>query len=447
MDGEARHEPMSGIGPLLRAYRLRVGGNLDEAAATLHIRRSFLQAIEEGRYGELPGPAYASGFVRAYADYLGLDGDEVLRRFKMETGGTNASAELHFPTPTSESASPQGSVILVGTLIALVAYGAWYVVTARDGFFAEIAAPLPDRFATLLNDGEGEGAAAGRDAPTAMAEIDIAAVQGNERATGGVAPPDSVVPATGGGPSDGEPRITGLQDDLLAPDEPAPDERAPDERAPDEPGSSERITVGEIVSEAPASQSLPATAPAAAFPATASVAANGAGQAEARADGDREPGSSLIDPPARPAVADPPSAGSHADAMAAEPFAQVAALPAAGDEAGEGGRETGRASEANGAPGSSATDEQTRVVLQASERSWVEIQDRFGNRIMSRLMSPGEVYEVPDQTGLRLTVGNAGGLAIRVDGSAVPALGGPGVVRRNVPLEPERLQRGDSSTY
>jgi cytoskeleton protein RodZ len=47
---------------------------LSEVEAATKIRRRFLAAIENEAWNMLPGPAYAAGFVRAYADYLGLDG-------------------------------------------------------------------------------------------------------------------------------------------------------------------------------------------------------------------------------------------------------------------------------------------------------------------------------------------------------------------------------------
>jgi cytoskeleton protein RodZ len=90
-----------------------------------------------------------------------------------------------------------------------------------------------------------------------------------------------------------------------------------------------------------------------------------------------------------------------------------------------------------------AAAERPRVILQASEESWVEIRDRFNKRVLSRLMAAGDRLEVPDETGLRLTVGNAGGIVIKVDGQAVPPIGGPGVVLRNVSLEAARLQQAD----
>ncbi len=72
----------SDVGTLLCATRMRLGKDLQDIAAVLHIRYNFLVAIEDGRYEDLPGQAYAMGFVRAYADHLGLAGDEVVRRYK-----------------------------------------------------------------------------------------------------------------------------------------------------------------------------------------------------------------------------------------------------------------------------------------------------------------------------------------------------------------------------
>src|SRR5688572_25341645 len=77
----------SDVGTLLCASRMRLGKDLQIIADVLHIRYNYLVAIEDGRYEDLPGQAYAIGFVRAYADYLGLDGGEVVRRYKEESSG------------------------------------------------------------------------------------------------------------------------------------------------------------------------------------------------------------------------------------------------------------------------------------------------------------------------------------------------------------------------
>ncbi|HAW33796.1 MAG TPA: hypothetical protein DCX19_04105, partial [Alphaproteobacteria bacterium] len=61
------------VGDTLRCARLAKNQDLRDIAAYLCIRCQFLQALEENRYKELPGEAYANGFVRTYASYLGLD--------------------------------------------------------------------------------------------------------------------------------------------------------------------------------------------------------------------------------------------------------------------------------------------------------------------------------------------------------------------------------------
>ena len=61
---------------------------------------------------------------------------------------------------------------------------------------------------------------------------------------------------------------------------------------------------------------------------------------------------------------------------------------------------------------------------------------------MNRVLRPGESYAVPARDGLLLSTGNAGGLDILVDGQLTPGLGGTKAVRRDIPLEPERLKAG-----
>ena len=56
-------------------------------------------------------------------------------------------------------------------------------------------------------------------------------------------------------------------------------------------------------------------------------------------------------------------------------------------------------------------------------------------------LKAGETYQVP-RSGLILRTGNAGALAILVDGKPAPAIGPVGTLRRNVTLEPEALLAG-----
>lgn len=72
------------VGDLLRTERQRRGWTLADAEIYLKIRRTMLEAIEQGRYEMLPGKAYALAFCRTYADFLGLDSEDIVRRCRDE---------------------------------------------------------------------------------------------------------------------------------------------------------------------------------------------------------------------------------------------------------------------------------------------------------------------------------------------------------------------------
>jgi cytoskeleton protein RodZ len=73
------------IGNSLREARLRRGIEIVQAEQVTKIRGKYLRALEEERFEQLPAETYIKGFLRTYADYLGLDGqlyvDEYNSRF------------------------------------------------------------------------------------------------------------------------------------------------------------------------------------------------------------------------------------------------------------------------------------------------------------------------------------------------------------------------------
>ncbi|MDE0994852.1 MAG: helix-turn-helix domain-containing protein, partial [Rhodospirillales bacterium] len=141
------------VGALLQASRQRLGEDLTEVAQMLRIRLPYLVAIEAGQYRELPGATYAVGFIRAYAEHLGLDSEEVVRRFKVESiDGGEGDRGLSFPTPVPEIGIPGGAYVFIGLVIAVLGYGTWYLSTTEDGFFAELISPLDEQMTTLLFD-------------------------------------------------------------------------------------------------------------------------------------------------------------------------------------------------------------------------------------------------------------------------------------------------------
>ncbi len=87
----------------LRAARERLGLSLDDVVLALRIRTPHIEALEEGRISLLPGNAYALAFVRTYATALGLDAEEMVRRFRTEAAEFGQQTELVFPVPRAPS--------------------------------------------------------------------------------------------------------------------------------------------------------------------------------------------------------------------------------------------------------------------------------------------------------------------------------------------------------
>lgn len=72
---------MSDVGELLRATRQKRHISLADVAEATRIKIGYLEALENGDYKLLPGAAYVTGFLRNYAQFLGLHPDDVVQDF------------------------------------------------------------------------------------------------------------------------------------------------------------------------------------------------------------------------------------------------------------------------------------------------------------------------------------------------------------------------------
>ena len=135
----------------LRMARERLNWPLPDVAAMLRIRQPHLEALEDGDLSRLPGNAFALGFLRSYANALGLDAEEMLRRFKAEAAQVSLQTELSFPAPVPERGLPMGAVILLGVVLAIGAYVGWYRLSGEGRLPAETAAAVPERLASLAD--------------------------------------------------------------------------------------------------------------------------------------------------------------------------------------------------------------------------------------------------------------------------------------------------------
>ena len=69
------------FGLVFRTARDDAGMSQDQVADALHVEVAVVSALEEGRFRDLPMRPYARGYVRNYARILGLDADDLARRF------------------------------------------------------------------------------------------------------------------------------------------------------------------------------------------------------------------------------------------------------------------------------------------------------------------------------------------------------------------------------
>ncbi len=422
--GEQESSP--GVGALLRASRIIYGKDLREMAQLLRIRSVYIEAIEDGRFQDLPGTTYTVGFIRAYAEHLGLDSEEVVRRFKAESRNDNGTSELHFLTPIAEPGFPGGAVLFVGLVVAVLVYGGWYASTTMDNFFTNLVPPVPERFAALLQE----------DGSTRQ-ELETA-----NRTDGSAETKSSPVTATAAtplreGPSSPRTTVEPSADPLPRPETDKQAAAAPS-RAPDKVDEmQESVAAVEETTATPKLQSgepedgSVADEPAAETeqPPTIGTAANG----NEDANGNEEQGAQDGGGATPSAAADRPIVEIENIGEPPKPE-QLAAVPASLREKA-GTIRTGRVFGADNAG--------SRILVRAKSNSWIQVRDDIGNQlVLTRLLRPGDSYRVPDRPGLKLLTGNAGALEILVDGEAVPSIGQVGTVRHGVFLDIKRLREG-----
>ncbi|MDX2028781.1 MAG: DUF4115 domain-containing protein [Alphaproteobacteria bacterium] len=290
------------VGDILRRTREKLGEDLQGVAEYLCIRRGYLEALEDSRYDEFPADAYVIGFLRSYAEYLGLDSKDAIERYRNEMSGRRKKPSLTLPTPIVEGRAPS-VFIIVGALVAVIlVYALWYALSTSDRASVSEPAALPST-------------------PSAEAPANV----------------PTPVPTAITDPAAAT--ATPLASTAPSPSTPAPQETTP----------------------APALAAQPAAAPAVTAP--------------------------IAEKPATPPGPPP------------------------------------------------------RLVIRATQSSWIMLADTKGQTLFDRVLKPGETYKVPDMPDLTLTTGNGGGIVLVLDGADLPKLSASssGVIR-NIPLDTASLK-------
>jgi cytoskeleton protein RodZ len=167
---------MPSFGEKLRSEREARGIRLSTVAESTKISKGNLRALESNRFDELPGRVFNRGFVRAYAEFIGVDPDAMVAAYESEeraqerrrqddlaAPGAAAAPGRVDPgasTPTKVRFSRRLAVAAVLTLVGAVALTAWLMRPGAPPPAATSPAPAPSLPPTSERPVETESAAA-----------------------------------------------------------------------------------------------------------------------------------------------------------------------------------------------------------------------------------------------------------------------------------------------
>ncbi len=122
------HEQCEHVGAYLRRARGRAGLSLDAVSDALKVRSAYLSAIENLDEKELPSLGYVLGFVRAYAVFLGEDGKDAVRRYKLDVKDPHNTGMRDRPhhIPKHKMRLPKGSAAVTTVLACTLVLASWY---------------------------------------------------------------------------------------------------------------------------------------------------------------------------------------------------------------------------------------------------------------------------------------------------------------------------------
>lgn len=127
------------VGSLMHEARLKKGLKITDASKELCIRASYLEAIEAGNYDEIPEPPYGIGFIRSYADYLGLNAARMVQLFKEETDAASKNSDYYVMEPQTEANAPNKKSLMISLLAIIAVYVGWYIYNQSQNKTEEVA--------------------------------------------------------------------------------------------------------------------------------------------------------------------------------------------------------------------------------------------------------------------------------------------------------------------
>ena len=119
------------VGMILKKARQERKESVEKIAGLLRIRARYLTALEEAEYKIFPGQAYALGFLRNYAAYLGLDADKLMNQYRKENPFLKP-AELDMPISEQQPLFPSVKYLFFAAAGIAFIWLFWYFLTYKE---------------------------------------------------------------------------------------------------------------------------------------------------------------------------------------------------------------------------------------------------------------------------------------------------------------------------
>lgn len=126
LESNALEDNYEKIGSSLRAARLDTGRSVADVASELRIPRDYIKALEAGDFAALPGATYISGYIRSYANLVGLDTQVLVGRYQAVRGSDGDKPKYNFPTEKPRTERSGAVVASLAVILGLAGYAGWY---------------------------------------------------------------------------------------------------------------------------------------------------------------------------------------------------------------------------------------------------------------------------------------------------------------------------------
>ncbi len=120
------------IGSTLKHARRLQGLKISDVSQHLRISVDYLSKLESGAFDQLPAPAYVTGFLRSYGQYVGLDPSTLVARYTALSAKAATIPTYKMPMSTRP---PQRSAPVIASMLVVcagIAYGGWYWINGGD---------------------------------------------------------------------------------------------------------------------------------------------------------------------------------------------------------------------------------------------------------------------------------------------------------------------------